>query len=131
MGKSAKELKLSALGLTARSGDDPTITGLSVDSRNVRPGHLFAAMPGLQVHGAEFVEFALRMGAAAILTDRLGAKIAASHLAQSNAALVLAEDPRQTLAYAAALWFGRQPEIGVPVTAPNGQPSVATFLRPH
>ena len=40
---------LSALGLRARDGRDPTITGLSVDSRTVRDGHLFAALPGTRV----------------------------------------------------------------------------------
>ena len=83
------------------------ITGLSVDSRQVKPGHLFAALPGSKVHGGEFIQYALRMEAAAILTDREGAAIAKAELAASDAALVLAEDPRQALAYAAALWFGR------------------------
>ena len=47
------------------------ITGLSVDSRSVRAGHLFAALPGTALHGGEFIQYALRQGAAAILTDRV------------------------------------------------------------
>jgi UDP-N-acetylmuramoyl-L-alanyl-D-glutamate--2,6-diaminopimelate ligase len=129
MGKLDTELRLSALGLTAQGGADPFITGLCVDSRNVRDGHLFAALPGVNMHGAEFIEFALRMGARAILTDKAGAELAAADLAASGAAVVVAQDPRQTLAYAAALWFGRQPEIAVAVTGTNGKTSVATFLR--
>ncbi|KIC13428.1 Mur ligase family protein, partial [Leisingera sp. ANG-DT] len=39
------------------------------------------------------------------------------------------EDPRQTLAYAAALWFGGQPQTVVAVTGTNGKTSVATFVR--
>ncbi|PZX16265.1 UDP-N-acetylmuramoylalanyl-D-glutamate--2,6-diaminopimelate ligase [Palleronia aestuarii] len=120
---------LSALGLTAQAGRDAQITGLSVDSRETRPGHLFAALPGSQVHGARFVEDAVDRGAAAILTDRDGADLAADVLAASSAALVLAEDPRQTLAFAAALWFERQPEVCVAVTGTNGKTSVATFTR--
>ena len=54
---------LSQLGLRARDGRDPAITGLSLDSRAVRPGHLFAALPGSALHGAEFIPHALRMGA--------------------------------------------------------------------
>lgn len=69
------------------------------------------------------------MEAAAILTDREGAAIAKDELAASDAALVLAEDPRQALAYAAALWFGRQPETMVAVTGTSGKTSVATFTR--
>ena len=45
------------------------LTGLTVDSRAVKPGFLFAALAGVAVHGAEFIGPALRMGAGAILTD--------------------------------------------------------------
>lgn len=121
---------LGELGLTALGGGrDVRITGLSVDSRLVKPGHLFAALPGRDVHGAEFIQFALRMEAAAILTDREGAEIAKTELAASDAALIIAEDPRQALAYTAALWFGAQPEIVVAVTGTSGKTSVATFTR--
>jgi UDP-N-acetylmuramoyl-L-alanyl-D-glutamate--2,6-diaminopimelate ligase len=41
----------------------------------------------------------------------------------------VAEDPRQALAYAAALWFGAQPETMVAVTGTNGKTSVASFTR--
>ncbi len=129
MGGKQQTKSLAQLGLTARGGADARVTGLSVDSRDVRPGHLFAALPGTRVHGAEFIEYALRMGAGAILTDRAGARIAAEALAASQAALVVAEDPRQALAFAAALWFGAQPETMVAVTGTNGKTSVATFLR--
>src|SRR6056297_2312034 len=120
---------LTDLGLTAQGGRRADITGLAVDSRQVRDGTLFAALPGTRVHGAEFIQYALRMGAAAILTDTQGARIAADVLAQSDPALIVAEDPRQTLAYTAALWFGAQPEIMVGVTGTNGKTSVASFCR--
>ncbi len=124
-----KVKSLAQLGLHARGQAEARITGLSVDSRLVRPGHLFAALPGVRVHGGEFIQYALRMGAGAVLTDRAGAEIAAGALAAHDAALVIAEDPRQALAYAAALWFGAQPEVMVAVTGTNGKTSVATFTR--
>jgi UDP-N-acetylmuramoyl-L-alanyl-D-glutamate--2,6-diaminopimelate ligase len=120
---------LSELGLRAQGGREARITGLSVDSRQVKPGHLFAALPGTKMHGGEFIQYALRMEAAAILTDRAGAEIAKAELAGSDAALVVVEDPRQVLAYTAALWFGRQPETMVAVTGTSGKTSVATFTR--
>lgn len=120
---------LNELGLTAASGRNPTITGLAVDSREVKDGFLFAALPGTRVHGGEFIQYALRMGAVAILTDAEGARIAGEELAASEAALVIAEDPRQALAYTSALWFGEQPGIMVAVTGTNGKTSVSTFLR--
>ncbi|WP_419741347.1 UDP-N-acetylmuramoyl-L-alanyl-D-glutamate--2,6-diaminopimelate ligase [Ruegeria sp.] len=125
----ARTKKLSQLALTARGGANPDITGLAVDSREVKDGFLFAALPGTRVHGGEFIQFALRMGAAAILTDAEGAQIAEAELAASDAALVVVEDPRQALAGSAALWFGAQPQTIVAVTGTNGKTSVATFVR--
>lgn len=124
-----KTTGLSQLGLTAIGGRDAVITGLSVDSRLVKPGHLFAALPGSQRHGADFIQYALRMDAAAILTDPAGAEIASDALEGSDAALVITEDPRQALAYACAIWFGAQPGHMVAVTGTNGKTSVASFTR--
>ncbi len=120
---------LAELGLTARGGREAQVTGLSVDSREVADGHLFAALPGTQVHGAEFISFALRQGAGAVLTDSAGAEIAKEALGESDAALVIAEDPRQALAFTSALWFGGQPSNMVAVTGTNGKTSVASFTR--
>jgi UDP-N-acetylmuramoyl-L-alanyl-D-glutamate--2,6-diaminopimelate ligase len=121
--------RLSDLGLTARAGRDPALSGITADSRAVRPGMLFAALPGTATHGAKFIPVTLEQGAVAILTDAAGAKLAAEVLADSEVALVVAEDPRAALACAAALWFGAQPETMVAVTGTNGKTSVATFTR--
>lgn len=121
--------KLSALGLTASGSQDVSVTGLAVDSREVKPGYLFAALPGVNAHGADFIKYALRMECAAVLTDPAGAEIAADELAEAKVALVVTEDPRQALAYASALWFGAQPGSMVAVTGTNGKTSVASFTR--
>ncbi len=125
----ASELPLSQLGLTARGGVDPVIRGLALDSRKVEPGSLFAALPGSQVHGATFIPMAIELGAAAVLTDQAGAELAEPFLAGADVALVVVEDPRQSLSGAAALWFGGQPETMVAVTGTNGKTSVASFAR--
>ena len=124
-----KVTSLADLGLAAQGGREARIAGLAVDSRDVRDGYLFAALPGSRAHGGEFIECALRMGASAILTDRAGARIAANDAGIRDAALIVTEDPRQALAFAAALWFGRQPETIVAVTGTNGKTSVAAFTR--
>ncbi|WBU63146.1 UDP-N-acetylmuramoyl-L-alanyl-D-glutamate--2,6-diaminopimelate ligase [Paracoccus aerodenitrificans] len=121
--------RLSQLGLSAIGGRDPEITGISVDSRTVRPGYLFAALPGSALHGGEFIQYALRMDAVAILTDAAGAALAADVLRGWDGALVVAEDPRAALAGAAALFFGQQPERVVAVTGTAGKTSVASFTR--
>ena len=123
------EKTLAALGLTARGGAEVRVTGLSVDSRVLRAGQLFAALPGTQVHGAAFVAAALARGAGAILTDAAGARLAAAALADHPVPLIVAEDPRAALSGAAALWFGAQPATMAAVTGTNGKTSVATFAR--
>ncbi len=120
---------LAELGLRAQGGRETQITGLAVDSREVKPGFLFAALPGARVHGGEFIQYALRMQAGAILTDAQGAESVAKELAASDAALIIAEDPRQTLAQTASIWFGPHPATVVAVTGTNGKTSVSSFCR--
>ncbi|MDG2403680.1 MAG: UDP-N-acetylmuramoyl-L-alanyl-D-glutamate--2,6-diaminopimelate ligase, partial [Paracoccaceae bacterium] len=94
----------------------------------------FAALPGTQTHGAEFIPEALELGAKSILTDAKGAALATELLAanaQTGAMICLwiSEDPRQTLAAVAALWFAHQPRTMIAVTGTNGKTSVASFVR--
>src|SRR4029453_12041844 len=49
------------------------ITGLSLSSQRIRPGDLYAALPGARVHGIEFARDAIAAGAVAVLTDPDGA----------------------------------------------------------
>ncbi|RMF39372.1 MAG: UDP-N-acetylmuramoyl-L-alanyl-D-glutamate--2,6-diaminopimelate ligase [Alphaproteobacteria bacterium] len=123
-------MRLSALGAAEGgelrpAGADPQITGLCVDSREMQAGALFAALPGSTVHGAEFIPFALRMGAAAVLTDAAGAALAGP----LPVPVIVHPDPRRALAKAAAAWFGAQPEVMVAVTGTSGKTSVASFTR--
>ena len=127
MGRQA--VPLTSLGLTAKRGENPWITGIAVDSRQVTQGTLFAAMPGSTVHGAAFIQYALRQGATAVLTDAAGATLAADILAKSGIAVVVTDAPREALSRAAALWFGKQPTTMVAVTGTNGKTSVSTFVR--
>ncbi len=71
----------------------------------------------------------LAAGAGAILTDPEGAKLAAAMPEAAAVPIVVVQEPRAALARAAALWFGRQPEVMVAVTGTNGKTSVASFTR--
>jgi UDP-N-acetylmuramoyl-L-alanyl-D-glutamate--2,6-diaminopimelate ligase len=99
------------------------IEGLTADSREVKPGYLFAALPGVKTDGARFIADALQRGAAAILVPEGGAPAAAS------APVVEDSDPRRLLALIAARFFGLQPKTAVAVTGTNGKTSVASFVR--
>jgi len=120
---------LANLGLTTLGASQTMIQGLAVDSRDVRVGYLFAALRGTRMHGAEFAEFALRQGANVILTDPEGADLIANTIPMHDAYICVVDDPRQSLAGAAALFFGAQPPVMVAVTGTNGKTSVATFCR--
>ena len=43
---------LAELGLSIDRGSWAPVTGIAVDSRDVKPGYLFAALPGSKIHGA-------------------------------------------------------------------------------
>ncbi len=125
----APRTSLNSLGLMAVGGENPVLSGVEVDSRRIKKGALFAAMPGSVVHGATFAEKAIEMGAAAILTDAKGAQLAGDAARAAGIALVVSEQPREALARSAALWFGGQPETMIAVTGTNGKTSVSTFVR--
>jgi UDP-N-acetylmuramoyl-L-alanyl-D-glutamate--2,6-diaminopimelate ligase len=122
---------LTELGLVASDGvvGNPEITGICVDSRYVKAGDLFAAMPGALQHGGEFIQFAVRMDAGAILTDAKGLEIAKREVAELNLPIVVVPDPRMALSKAAARFYGAQPASMTAVTGTNGKTSVANFTR--
>lgn len=99
------------------------ISGLAADSREVKPGYLFAALPGVNTDGTRFIAEALERGAAAILVPHGAMRVTTS------AAIVEDRDPRRCLALIAARFYGLQPKIAVAVTGTNGKTSVASFVR--
>jgi UDP-N-acetylmuramoyl-L-alanyl-D-glutamate--2,6-diaminopimelate ligase len=107
---------------------DPDIAGLTADSRAVRPGFLFAALPGARFDGRRFAAEAAARGAVAILTDDLSA-LDLSPEARSRVAIVADVNPRRRLALLAARFYGRQPRTIAAVTGTNGKTSVAHFTR--
>jgi UDP-N-acetylmuramoyl-L-alanyl-D-glutamate--2,6-diaminopimelate ligase len=101
-------------------GSDPEITGVTADSRKVKPGFLFAALPGSTVDGAVFAARAVEAGAAAVIADQD---------LNLSVPTVVCRDPRRGYALAAANFWGRQPQTCVAVTGTNGKTSVANFCR--
>ncbi len=110
---------------------DPTleITGLTADSRDVRPGFLFAALPGVRDDGASYIADALERGAVAILvTPQIAAKCGRS--AQGGKVQLLTDNnPRRQYAQLVSRYYGAQPETIIAVTGTNGKTSVADFCR--
>ena len=99
------------------------ITGISCDSRNVRAGDLFAALPGVKIDGSQFARQAAQRGAAAILCEREDPTIEVPQL--------LCSDARLALARAAREFYGRadlRMRLGA-VTGTNGKTTTAYLVR--
>lgn len=88
---------------------DVTITGVTLRAQDVRPGDLFAALPGLTTHGARYAADAIERGAAAVLTDPAGVAEMAAAGAPTVPTLVH-PDPRGVLGGLAATVYGRPSE---------------------
>ncbi|HHZ08333.1 MAG TPA: UDP-N-acetylmuramoyl-L-alanyl-D-glutamate--2,6-diaminopimelate ligase [Rhizobiales bacterium] len=99
------------------------ITGVSSDSREVKPGTLFVAVPGTKADGAAYAAEAERRGAAAVVSAR------GAVTAPLTIPLIEVDDPRRALALCAARFFPRQPDVMVAVTGTSGKTSVAAFVR--
>ena len=111
------------LGLENVDGDFALreIVGIASDSRKVRPGDVFFALPGTKDDGFRHAGDALAKGAAAIVAER--------EAPFAGAPFIRVADARAALARAAARLFPRQPGTIVAVTGTSGKTSVAAFTR--
>jgi UDP-N-acetylmuramoyl-L-alanyl-D-glutamate--2,6-diaminopimelate ligase len=105
-----------------QSGGDPDIGGIVSDSRQVRPGYMFAAIAGSIADGAEYIDDALRRGAVAVVTERsisageCRLRVGDVRLAFAHIAAVLNNNPSHKLQVAG-------------VTGTNGKTTVAYMIR--
>ena len=101
------------------------ITGVTADSRAVRQGMVFAALPGARADGRAFIADAVARGAAAILAPEGTAWPAEA----PPRPFLTSPDPRRALALMAAAFYRVQPECVVAITGTNGKTSSVDFLR--
>jgi UDP-N-acetylmuramoyl-L-alanyl-D-glutamate--2,6-diaminopimelate ligase len=100
------------------------VTGISADSRAVKPGFLFVAVPGTKVDGLGFLSQAVARGAVAVLAECEPPRPLPDHVA-----LVNVPNVRRALALAAARFYPRQPATIAAVTGTSGKTSVTAFTR--
>ncbi len=100
------------------------ITGIASDSREVRPGHLFVAVPGTRADGSAYAADAARRGAVAILVDE-----SVTMTPPEGVALIRGRNLRRMLALLSRAIHPGQPETVVAVTGTSGKTSVAEFTR--
>ena len=106
--------------------DQPLVTGITHDSRQVRPGDLYMALPGAVTHGARFVAAAIGLGAVAVVTDRAGSELCGRGLVPT----VVVDDPRALMGELAAAVYGHPARdlLMLGVTGTNGKTTTAYML---
>jgi len=115
------------------SGSAQTVvTGISLDSRDVNPGDMFAAITGHNSHGLQFVTEAIERGAVAILTDAAGwTKINGEPSLELQIPVLAIPDARKWMGTVANLIYGSSAEklrlLGV--TGTNGKTTTATMIE--
>jgi UDP-N-acetylmuramoyl-L-alanyl-D-glutamate--2,6-diaminopimelate ligase len=109
---------------TVNGAEGLTVTGVTHDSREVRPGDLYAALPGSTRHGAEFAAQAAAAGAVAVLTDPAGAAL-------TDLPALVAGDPRAVLGAVSSRVYGdptaRLAVLGV--TGTSGKTTTAYLVE--
>lgn len=103
------------------------VTGITHDSRAVRPGDLYAALPGARLHGADFVTQAAGLGAVAVLTDPTGAERAAA----TGLPVLVVDDPRGRMGELAATIYGHPGHdlLQIGITGTSGKTTTAYLVE--
>ena len=117
---------LEAIQVTAVEGDvDRAVTGVTHDSRAVRPGVVFVALRGRHTDGHQYVPQAVAAGAVAVVVEDLGVPV------PTDVTRVVVADGREALASLAAAFHGfparRLTVIGV--TGTDGKTTTSTFIH--
>ena len=104
--------------------DDVEITGVNIDSRRIKTGHLFVAMKGTQVDGHQFIGKAIELGAISVLCEDL------PEVLQEGITYVQVESTEDAVGKVATLFYGNPSHklklVGV--TGTNGKTTIATLL---
>lgn len=104
--------------------DNVEITGVNIDSRRIKAGHLFVAIRGTQVDGHQFIDKAIELGADAVLCEELPEKLS------GHVTYVQVESTEDAVGKVATLFYGN-PSYKlklVGVTGTNGKTTIATLL---
>ncbi|MEE1785118.1 UDP-N-acetylmuramoyl-L-alanyl-D-glutamate--2,6-diaminopimelate ligase [Streptomyces sp. SP17BM10] len=113
------------LGLPPVEGG--AVTGVTHDSRAVRPGDVYVAFPGANHHGAAFAAKAAAAGAVAVLTDPAGAELAAP----TGLPLLVVDRPRARMGELAAIVYGHPSErlLMLGLTGTNGKTTTSYLVE--
>lgn len=119
-------MKLSALigDMNLSFDQDTDILGITSDSRDIKPGFLFAAVSNGITSGNVYITQATEKGAAAILCEP-----AAIPPPNGKTLFIASENPNRDYAKLLSRFYPRQPENICAITGTNGKTSIADFIR--
>ena len=114
--------------------DDVEITGVNIDSRKIKDGHLFVAIKGTQTDGHKFIPKALQQGAVAVLCEELPLPLDDAATPDSslpdNITYVQVASTEEAVGPVATVFYGEPSQrlklVGV--TGTNGKTTIATLL---
>lgn len=119
-----KELLKNITVLAVKGSDDVEVTGVNIDSRRIKDGHLFVAMKGTQVDGHKFIPKAVELGAKAVLCEEMPEQT------NENVTYVQVASTEDVVGEVATTFHGN-PSTKlklVGVTGTNGKTTIATLL---
>ena len=114
---------LDGVSLTGGSASqEMEISSISCDTRDIRPGALFVALPGGKTDGHLYISAALDRGASAVLCQRPP---------DAPGPWLTTEDTRLALALISANWFGRPGDAMalIAVTGTNGKTTTKSLIK--
>ena len=119
-----EELIQNLQGMTLSGTANPEIAGLALDSRKVKDGFLFAAIPGTLADGHDYIGKAIQAGARAILCQRMPEKI------DNSISYLQVDNVRDALGSICAKYYNHPDKdlIIIGITGTNGKTSIATWL---
>ncbi|MFF3275148.1 Mur ligase family protein [Streptomyces chrestomyceticus] len=114
------------LGISVPAAADAAVTGITHDSRAVRPGDVYAALPGARFHGADFANQAADLGAAAVLTDPAGRERAAA----TGLPVLVVDEPRARMGALAVSIYGDPGSdlLQIGITGTSGKTTTAYLI---
>lgn len=97
------------------------VSSVEIDSRLVKGGSVFFALPGIKSNGADFIDSAVSKGASAIVTS--------TNFSSSQVAVIKSDDVFALLVEFLQIFYAKLPQNIYAVTGTNGKSSVVEFVR--
>jgi UDP-N-acetylmuramoyl-L-alanyl-D-glutamate--2,6-diaminopimelate ligase len=115
------------IGVPVTGSAGTAVSGVTLASDAVRPGDLYAALPGARTHGARYAADAAARGATAVLTDPSGEELARA----TGLPVCVVPDPRSLLGSVAGRVYGSPSDhlAVLGITGTNGKTTTAFLVE--